>query len=244
MPVNLHRWANPLRFQRISTPLIIPCALLAVGFLVFGTIEALWLSPSDYRQGETVRIMYIHVPSAWMSLLCYASLAACSAVFLVWRHPVADIVAQSLWLPGIALTVLTIITGALWGRPTWGTYWVFDARLTSFTILLFFYIGYAVLRHSFDNQERARKTAAILALIGVIDLPIVKWSVDWWNTLHQPASISRLGSSAIDPSMLKALLLMAAGFVFYVCLVTLLGAHRHLADRKTKAILERQEADG
>jgi heme exporter protein C len=208
----MHRFANPGRFLRLANR-IQPWlkALTALGFLL-GLYFALWASPPDYQQGETVRIMYIHVPAAWMALLAYLMLGLASASALIWRHPLADIAAEAISPVGAAFTLLALITGSLWGKPMWGTYWVWDARLTSFLLLFFLYLGHMALLGAFDDRGRGQRSAAVLALVGLINLPIIKFSVDWWNTLHQPASIARMDGPSIDPSMLWPLFTMAAAF--------------------------------
>jgi heme exporter protein CcmC len=182
--------------------------LLALYFGIFN-------SPADYQQGETVRIMYVHVPAAWMALFTYTLMALASGSFLIWKHPLADLSAQAAAPIGAGFTAIALVTGALWGQPMWGTWWVWDARLTSVLILFFLYLGYMALVNGFDDPERGSRMGAILALVGFVNVPIIKFSVDWWNTLHQPASISRLDAPAIDPSMLTPLLLMAIGFKLF-----------------------------
>jgi heme exporter protein C len=212
----MHRFANPGRFQRLATRLL-PWlkGLTAFSFLA-GLYLALLASPPDYQQGETVRIMYVHVPAAWMALFAYLMLGLASASSLVWRHPLADIAAQALSPIGAAFTLVALATGSLWGKPMWGTYWVWDARLTSFLLLFFLYLGHMALLDAFDDRNRGRRSAAVLALVGLVNLPIIKFSVDWWNTLHQPASITRMDGPSIDPSMLWPLLTMAAAFHLFM----------------------------
>src|SRR5580692_12343457 len=211
----MHRYANPARFLRIVTAILpwsagVSAVLLPVGFYL-----ALLGSPPDYQQGETVRIMYLHVPAAWMALSIYTLMAASSAVALVWRHPVAELVAKAAAPIGAVFTAVCLITGSLWGEPMWGTWWVWDARLTSVLVLFFLYLGYIALVNAFDEPTRGARAGAILALVGVVNLPIIKFSVDWWNTLHQPSSIFRLGGPTIDPSMLWPLAIMALGFTLF-----------------------------
>lgn len=218
----MHRFANPGRFLRLANR-IQPWlkALTVLGFVV-GLYLALWGSPPDYQQGETVRIMYVHVPAAWIALFTYLALGLASASSLIWRHPLADVAAEALSPVGAAFTLIALITGSLWGKPMWGTYWVWDARLTSFLLLFFLYLGHIALSRAYDEPERGDRAAAILALVGVINLPIIKFSVDWWNTLHQPASVARLGGPSIHPSILIPLLWMAATlFLLFVLLVLL-----------------------
>src|SRR5665213_645912 len=195
------RFANPARFMRLSASLLPWFAVATACLLALGLILALFVAPPDYQQGEAVRIMYIHVPSAWMASFVYGFLALASAVALIWRHPVADIAAQEAAPLGAGFTLICLVTGSLWGEPMWGTWWVWDARLTSVLVLFFLYLGFIALAHAFDDRSRGTRAAAILALVGVINLPIIKFSVDWWNTLHQPASIFRLGGPTIAASM-------------------------------------------
>ncbi|MDA0675811.1 MAG: heme ABC transporter permease [Proteobacteria bacterium] len=218
-----HRFANPHRFLIWAAQVQPWLGWGAAGLLASGAWLALAASPADYQQGETVRIMYVHVPAAWLGMACYAAMAAASAALLIWRHPLAGIAARATAPVGTCFTALALVTGALWGQPMWGTWWVWDARLTSMLVLLFLYLGYLALQGAFDDPARGQKAAAILALTGVVNLPIIKFSVDWWNTLHQPASVIRLDGPAIDPAMLRPLLVMAAGYtVLYLWLVCVL----------------------
>jgi heme exporter protein C len=205
---------NFYRLAEIVTPwLAAVCAVL----LVVGLYRGLFVAPTDYEQGESYRIIYVHVPSAWMSMFVYMVIAVNSAIFLVWKMKLADIVAQASAPIGAAFTFLALATGSLWGKPMWGTWWEWDARLTSELILLFLYIGYMALRGAFDNPVSGAKAAAILALVGVVNIPIIHFSVEWWNTLHQPASITKFDTPSIHISMLIPLLLMALGFtLFYI----------------------------
>jgi len=199
----LRRWIN----------LVLPwAAVLAVILLCIGGYWGLVLSPADIEQGETVRIIYIHVPAASIGLLIYAMIAVQGFVFLVWRAPVADIMLQAALPIGAIYTFLALATGSLWGKPMWGAWWVWDARLTSTLILFFLYLGIMILRRSFEDQEMAAKSSALLAMIGGINVPIIKFSVDWWFTLHQPASILRLDGPTIHNSFLYPLLVMMAAF--------------------------------
>lgn len=203
--------ANPERFMRFTGPLV-PWVWGAAGVLLaVGT----WLSfaaPGDYQQGDTVRIMFVHVPAASLGLMIYAALGVCSFLSLVFRHPLADAAARAAALPGAAYTALALVTGSLWGRPMWGTWWVWDARLTSVLVLFLFYLGYMALRSAIDDEAKASRAAAVLGLVGLINLPIVKFSVDWWNTLHQPASLLRAGGTSLDPVFLTPLLTMMAAY--------------------------------
>ena len=224
--------ANPTRYNKIAK-LILPWLLVfTLLFLISGLYFGLIASPNDYVQGSAVRIMYVHVPSAWMSLFAYLSLAICSIFFIIWRHPLADILARSISPVGCVFALLTLITGSIWGKPMWGTWWVWDARLTSMLVLFFFFLGHIALSNAFNRSERGSRPAALLAIIGSINLPIVKFSVDWWNTLHQPASILRTGGISIDQTMLIPLVLMTLSFHFYFFSIVILRANLILKERK------------
>ena len=227
-----NRLANPGRFQRTAQKLMPLCMLTSCLSFVVGLYYALIISPADYQQGESVRIMYIHVPAAWLALSSYLGLGACALLYLIWRHPLADIAARAVAPIGCGFAALTLITGSLWGYPTWGAWWVWDARLTSMLILFFFFLGHIALASGFDRPERGARPAAILALVGCVNLPIVKFSVDWWNTLHQPASILRSGGVSIDATMLVPLMLMYAGFQLFFIWVVLHRMSWMLAMRK------------
>ncbi|MPY73326.1 MAG: heme transporter HemC [Alphaproteobacteria bacterium] len=230
----MHRFANPSRFLRAANAVLPWCAGLTVLLLAAGLYFALLGSPPDYQQGETVRIMYIHVPSAWMALFVYGCMAAASASALIWRHPLADLIAKSAAPIGAGFTLICLLTGSLWGKPMWGAWWVWDARLTSVLVLFFLYLGYIALVNAFDDPVRGYRAAGILALVGVVNLPIIKFSVDWWNTLHQPASVMRLDGPAIHPAMLWPLLLMAGGFMLFFVTVLILRVRGEIAAAKVR----------
>jgi heme exporter protein C len=216
----MHRFANPARFLRLADAILPWCAGATLILLVAGLYLGLFVAPPDYQQGESVRIMYVHVPAAWMAMFVYACLALASAVALIWRHPLADLAAQAASPIGACFTFIALVTGSLWGKPMWGTWWVWDARLTSVLVLFFLYLGHIALAHGFDDPTRGARASAILALVGFVNVPIIKFSVDWWSTLHQPASVLRLGGPTIDGSMLRPLLLMGAAFtLLFVCLL-------------------------
>src|SRR5258705_5571985 len=216
----MHRFANPARFLRLADAILAWCARATLTLLAAGLYLGLFVAPADYQQGESVRIMYVHVPAAWMAMFVYACLALASAVALIWRHPLADLAAQAASPIGACFTFIALVTGSLWGKPMWGTWWVWDARLTSVLVLFFLYLGHIALAHGFDDPTRGARAAAILALVGFVNVPIIKFSVDWWSTLHQPASVLRLGGPTIDGSMLRPLLLMGAAFtLLFVCLL-------------------------
>ncbi|KQR79215.1 heme ABC transporter permease [Rhizobium sp. Leaf341] len=218
--------ANPTRFIALAGRLLpwlagLTALLFAIGLTLCFTTAA------DYQQGETVRIMYIHVPAAWLSMMGYSVMAASALGTLVWRHPLADVAAKCAAPIGAGFTALALVTGSLWGKPMWGTWWVWDARLTSVFILFLMYLGLIALNRAMDDAGRAAKVSAVLILVGFVNIPIIKFSVDWWNTLHQPASVLRLGGSAIDPEFLRPLLVMALAFT---CLFFTL----HLAAMRTE----------
>jgi heme exporter protein C len=215
MPIatSLHRFAGPAAFARLSRALLPFAALIACLGLGIGLYQGLFSSPPDYQQGEAVRIMYIHVPAAALSQLIYAAIALLSASYLIWKHPLADLIAREAAPVGVCFTLITLITGALWGKPMWGAYWVWDARLTSVALLLLLYIGYIALSTGGEPSERRRVNAAWLAIVGALNLPIIKFSVEWWNTLHQPASLLRSGGPTLDGSMLVPLIWCMTGFI-------------------------------
>ena len=231
----IFRFANPLKFQKFTESLQPISSSIALILLFLGLFFGFFKSPPDYLQGDSVRIMYVHVPAAWMSLFTYSLMAAASASFLIWKHSLADIAARSLAPIGAAFTAITLITGALWGQPMWGTWWVWDARLTSVLVLFFLYLGYMALVNAFDESEKGSKAAAVLALIGFVNVPIIKFSVDWWNTLHQPASLSRLDAPAIDISMLTPLLLMALGFKLLLISILIIKMRTILIEKRIEA---------
>lgn len=232
----MHRFANPGRFVRISDRVLPYSSALTALCLGVGLYLALIVSPPDYQQGETVRIMYVHVPSAWMALFVYAVIALAAASLLIWRHPLAGIVARVSAPLGAGFTVLALATGSLWGKPMWGTWWEWDARMTSVLILLFLYLGLMALQNAFENAERGQKAAAVLALVGAINLPIIKFSVDWWNTLHQPASVTRIGVPAIHSSMLWPLLIMALGFTLYFLTLLMVRVKSEILAARIRAL--------
>ncbi len=228
----MHRFANPTRFLN-SARVVVPWSAAATAVLfALGLYLALVASPADYQQGEAVRIMYIHVPSAWLSLFVYTSMAIAAAIGLVWKHPLADLFAKAAAPLGAGFTALCLVTGSLWGAPMWGTWWVWDARLTSVLILFFLYLGYMALVTAFDDPTRGTRAGNILLLVGVVNVPIIKFSVDWWNTLHQPASVSKLGTPSIDPSMLAPLGVMSVAFTAYFVTLVLLRLRSEIIARK------------
>jgi heme exporter protein C len=223
----MHRFANPTNFMRVANALFPWAAGLAVILFVVALPIALVTSPPDYQQGETVRLMYVHVPMAWLSLLAYGLIAAGSASFLIWRHPMANVTARAAAPLGAVFTVVTLATGMLWGQPMWGTFWVWDARLTSYLILFFLYLGYMALADAFEDPERGDKSAAVLAIVGSVNLPIIHFSVDWWNSLHQP-SIIKMSGMTVDKAILTPLFLMLGAFTFYFVAVLIIRIRSEL----------------
>jgi heme exporter protein C len=230
--------ANPKRFLDLSK-LLMPWFLgLTVIFLATGLYWALYLTPPDYQQGESVKIMFVHVPAAWMGIFVYGVMAVSSLTGLVWRHPLADVAAKSAAPFGAAFTALALLTGSLWGRPMWGTFWQWgDARLVSELILLFIYLGYIALWNAIDDPVRAAKAAAILSLVGAADVPIIHFSVDWWNTLHQPASVFVMGGPKIDPSFLWPLFIMVLGYQFLFFWLWMLRMQTEIFERRGRTLM-------
>jgi len=218
--------------MKIANAVLPFAAGLTVILLGVGLYTALLTSPPDYQQGETVRIMYVHVPAAYMAVMVYGAMAVASASLLIWKHPLADMIAKASAPVGAAFTFVCLVSGSLWGKPMWGTWWVWDARLTSVLVLFFLYLGFIALRGAFDDPNRGAKPAAILALVGVVNLPIIKWSVDWWNTLHQPGSILRAGGPTIAPEMLVPLFVMMGAFTFFYITVLILNLRAEIAAAK------------
>ena len=228
--------ANPTRFLSLSGR-ILPW-LTAATVLCFAW--GFWLvigAPDDYQQGATVKIMFIHVPSAWLAMMGWTVMTIAALGTLVWRHPLADMSAKAAAPIGAAFTLICLITGALWGRPMWGTYWVWDARLTSVFVLFLMYLGVIVLWRTVDDPARAGRAAAILTLVGAINLPIIKFSVDWWNTLHQPASVVRIGGPAIHSSILIPLLVMAVAFTLLFFTLHLAAMRNEILKRRVRSML-------
>ncbi len=227
-----NRLANPTRFLALAGAVLPWLTGLTVILLLFGLYLAFFVAPEDYQQGQTVKIMFIHVPSAWIAMMGYSLIAVASIGSLIWRHPLADVAAKAAAPIGACFTLIALVTGSLWGKPMWGTYWVWDARLTSFLLLLFLYLGLMALWQAIEEPSRAGRAAAILALVGSVNIPVIKFSVDWWNTLHQPASVMRLDGPAIHPSILLPLLVMAGAF-------TLLFFVLHLTAMRTEILRRR-----
>ena len=235
MFTKLFKFQNFEKNFRFFAPFSLCCFLI---FLILA-IPAILNSPNDYQQGNAVKIMYVHVPAAWMALLIYTLMAVFNISGFIWKNPFFYLISKSIAAIGCAFTLITLVTGSLWGKPIWGTYWVWDARLTSVLILFFLYLGYMILINSFDDKSKGEKIAAIISIVGFINIPIIKFSVEYWNSLHQPASIMRSGGVAIDPAMLKPLLLMFGVYFSYFVFLSLLRVRSEILIKKSKNDLRR-----
>ena len=224
---------NPSKFNKVADYIFKPLLALSVLLFFLGLLFSFYLSPDDYQQGSTVRIMYVHVPSAWISLLTYAIMALYSIAALAFRIPFGFIINTAVAPIGAVFTLICIISGSLWGKPMWGTWWVWDARLTSVAILFIIYLIIIFMNLSFENRIVREKVVAIFVLVGSINLPIVKFSVDWWNTLHQPATISKLSKPNIDPSMMTPLIIMTFAFMLVGIAIAILRIKTEIISRKS-----------
>ena len=227
--------ANPQKFMDATRRL--PAVLGVATVVLF--LAGVWLSftaPEDYQQGDTVRIMFVHVPASWLALMVYSVLGGCSFFALVFRHSLADAAARAAAPLGAAFTLLALVTGSLWGRPMWGTWWVWDARLTSVLVLFLFYLGYMALRASIDDEQKAGRAAAVLALVGLVNLPIVHFSVDWWNTLHQPSSVLRMGKPTMTADLLTPLLVMGVAYMALFFTLWVVSIHAEIRQRRANAL--------
>ena len=229
--------ANPNRFSKLTGNVQLPLIILSTTMILLGLYYGLFDSPQDYQQGDAVRIMYVHVPSAWLASFLFFSLAISCIFYLVWKHPLADLISNAIAPIGAIFSVLTLVTGSLWGKPMWGTWWVWDARLTSMLILFFFYLGYMLLSNAFERKIDGSKSASVLAIIGLINLPIIKFSVDWWHTLHQPSSILRMDGPSIDKEMLLPLTLMMVGFSLFSIYLIITNVKTMLLEKKCEALI-------
>jgi len=229
--------ANPNRFSKLTGNLQLPLIILSTTMILLGLYYGLFDSPQDYQQGDAVRIMYVHVPSAWLASFLFFSLAISCIFYLVWKHPLADLISNAIAPIGAIFSVLTLVTGSLWGKPMWGTWWVWDARLTSMLILFLFYLGYMLLSSAFERKIDGSKSASVLAIIGLINLPIIKFSVDWWHTLHQPSSILRMDGPSIDKEMLLPLTLMMVGFSLFSIYLIITNVKTMLLEKKCEALI-------
>lgn len=228
----MHKYASPKFFYTLAGQLAPWLGALTAILLLAGLYFGLFVAPPDYQQGDSYRIMFIHVPAAWMSMFVYMLMAGAGAVALVWNIKLAEMFAACCAPIGASFTFLALVTGSLWGKPMWGAWWAWDARLTSELILFFLYIGYMALQASIDDPRRAARASAILALVGVVNIPVIHFSVQWWNTLHQPASVTRMGAPTIAPIMLVPLLLMALAFTVYFFTVVLMRMRNEILERE------------
>lgn len=227
--------ANPTKFLNLSARLLPYLWAFTIGLTIVGLYMA-FTAPEDYQQGITVRIMYIHVPSAWLCMMCYTVMTISSIGTLVWKHPLADVAARAAAPLGAAFTILALITGSLWGRPMWGAWWVWDARLTSVFVLLIMYLGLIAFTRAVDDPIKSARTAAILTIVGWINIPIIKFSVDWWNTLHQPASVMRVDGPSIHSSLLYPLIVMALAFTFFFFTLHLMSMRNEIFRRRVRSL--------
>jgi heme exporter protein C len=228
--------ANPTRFLNFAAralPWLTAATLFA---FAIGLEQALFVAPDDYQQGATVKIMFLHVPCAWLSMFCWGVMTVASIGTLVWRHPLADVAAKAAAPIGAAFTFLCLFTGSMWGRPMWGTYWQWDARLTSVLVMFIMYLGLIALWRAVEDPSRAGRAAAVLTLVGAVNLPIIKFSVDWWNTLHQPASVFRIGGPAIDKSILVPLFAMAIAFTFLFFTLHVAAMRNEILRRRVRSM--------
>jgi heme exporter protein C len=256
----MHRFANPSQFMRVAEAMLPWMVALCIPLMAAGLYFGLWASPADYQQSETVRIMYIHVPTAFLAQGAYIVMALGSASFLIWKHPLGDLIARAAAPIGCVFALICLVTGSLWGKPTWGTYWVWDARLTSMLILFFLFLGYLALANAFDDPARGDKPAAILAVVGIVNIPIIKFSVYFFNTLHQKSTLfgdlfsggeevatsglqqpdiaaaAAQQGSALPPSMLLPLLLMLAAFSLFFLILLVLRLRGELATVRLRAL--------
>jgi heme exporter protein C len=232
--------ANPTRFLSLVDRIVPWLAAVTLILLGIGLYLAFFVAPPDYQQGETVKIMFIHVPAAWLGMFGYVLIAVAALGTLIWRHPLADVAAKTAAPIGATFTFVALVTGSLWGRPMWGTYWVWDARLTSVLVLFLLYLGLLALWQAIEEPGRAGRAAAILALVGAVNVPIIHYSVVWWNTLHQPASVFRVGGPSIDPSLLAPLLVMALAFTLLFILLHLISMRAEILRRRVRALQQTQ----
>jgi heme exporter protein C len=232
--------ANPTRFLSLVGRLVPWLTAVTLILLGIGLYLSFFVAPPDYQQGETVKIMFIHVPAAWLAMFGYMLIAAAALGTLVWRHPLADVAAKTAAPIGATFTFIALVTGSLWGKPMWGTYWVWDARLTSVLVLFLLYLGLLALWQAIEEPGRAGRAAAILALVGAVNVPIIHYSVVWWNTLHQPASVFRMGGPTIDPALLAPLLVMGVAFTLLFILLHLLSMRAEILRRRVRALQQTQ----
>ena len=230
----MQQFANPTRFLKIANAALPYVWAITALLFAIGLYGALLSAPADYQQGETVRIMFVHVPAAWMALFVYTVMALASALAIVFRHPLADVAAKAAAPIGAVFCFLALATGSLWGKPMWGAWWVWDARLTSMFVLMLLYVGYIAIWQAIEEPSRAALITRIVALVGFVNIPIIKFSVDWWNSLHQPASVFRMGGPTIDRSMLWPLLVMGLAYTFLFLALHLVSIRSEITERKLR----------
>jgi heme exporter protein C len=233
----IYTLANPQRFTKLADVLLPWLAVATLAALVVGQYGAWFVAPPDYQQGETIRIKYVHVPAAWMSMMGWSMMTLSAIGTLVFRHPLADVAQKAAAPIGAAFAAVCLITGSFWGKPMWGTYWVWDARLTSMLVLLIMYLGVMALWRAIEDQGAAARAVAIVTLVGAVNLPIIKFSVDWWNTLHQPASVLRLDGPTIHQSMLWPLLVMGLAAALGFVTLLLMRMRTELMERRVRRLL-------
>jgi heme exporter protein C len=232
----INQLANPTRFMALSGGLMPWIAGLSGILFIVGFYGAFFSAPADYQQGDTIRIMYIHVPAAWLAMFFYSLMTVSAIGALVWRHPLAEVAQKAAAPIGASFALICLLTGALWGRPMWGTYWVWDARLTSMLVLLLIYLAIMALWRTIDEPTQAGRAVSILTLVGFINIPIIKFSVDWWNTLHQPASVFRMDGPTIHPSMLWPLLVCAVAFSLFAVALHLVAMRTEIMRRRIRTL--------
>jgi heme exporter protein C len=233
--MQFHKYASPKIFYALAGRLIPWLAGATLILLAVGLYQGLVVAPPDYQQGESVRIMFVHVPAAWLSMFAYMVLATAAAIGLIWNMRLAEMAATAAAPIGASFTLLALVTGSLWGKPMWGTWWAWDARLTSELLLFFLYLGFMALQAAIDDPKRAARAGALLALVGVVNIPVIHFSVQWWNTLHQPASVSainKIGAPAIHPAILIPLLIMALAFTLFFATVLLMRLRAEILHRE------------
>ena len=232
----MQQFANPARFLRLANAVLPAVWIITAVLLAIGLWLGLAAAPADYQQGETVRIMFVHVPAAWLALMVYTIMATASIMAIVFRHPLADVAAKTAAPLGAAFCFLALATGSLWGKPMWGAWWVWDARLTSMFVLVLLYLGYMAIWQAIEDPHRAAPIARIVAIVGFINIPVIKFSVDWWNSLHQPASVLKLGGPSIHPSILWPLLVMAVAYMALFLALHLTAIRGEIAARRLRQL--------
>ncbi len=239
----MQKFANPNTFLKIANAILPVTWVITIALFAVGLYGALFTAPPDYQQGETVRIMFVHVPAAWLALMVYSIMALASGIAIIFRHPLADVAAKTAAPIGAVFCALALITGSIWGKPMWGAWWVWDARLTSMFVLMLLYVGYIAVWQTIEEPQRAAMIARIVAIMGAINIPIIKFSVNWWNSLHQPASVFRMGGPTIDRSMLWPLLVMGLGYTLLFLALHLTSMRSEIAARKLRTARMTQAAE-